>query len=157
VPIDDWVLILDDDMVPARNPKHLLHPHADAIAFALYDIWNYIPLTYRNDRFWSAHLRPRIWAFKMRPDIHEANYDDRTIHCGHLPAIQFNNTIIAPDEYSLLHHAYASTVLRERKYDQYSQRRDDLTAGEWDHVESILDLNPVTHLLHIGEEWPLRF
>ena len=157
-PVGDMVLILDDDMVPARDPRDLIHPHVDAVAFAHYDLWGYDPLTYRHDHMWTAHMRPRVWAVKMYPDMHLHTYPDRSIHCGHLPRqLPLANVIVAPDEYSLLHHAYASPQLRESKHEQYGERHSDLTADEREHVASIIDDDPNTHLLHIGEEWPLRF
>ena len=84
---DGWILILDADMTPARDPRPLMDGTTGAWAFRLYDLWgeeNGRPL-YRWDGMWRAHESPRIWMFK-NPGRGDYVWNARGIHCGHLPA-----------------------------------------------------------------------
>jgi hypothetical protein len=136
----DYILILDADMCPARNPRELMKGSAGAWAFYLYDMWKVG--MYRHDAFWQGHLHPRVWMFR-RPDAQDWAWNARGIHCGHLPAnFTANGTGVAPYDMGLLHFAYVDQELRAEKMAQYASQKHQLTMHEWKHAESIMDPNP---------------
>ena len=95
---DDVILFLDADMVPARNPRDLIHAHADTYFFTLYDLWS--AREYRSDFWWRGHINPRAWMIRRPSDDFVANWTDAGIHCGHLaPNYVPENSIIAPSEW----------------------------------------------------------
>lgn len=136
----EWLFVLDSDMVPACDPRPLLAPQADAVAFRLYDLWNLHPLLFRTDGFWQAHHGYRIWCVKNPGPAFEDFWPDRGIHCGHLPRnLDINRVIYAPPEYSLLHAAYSDPESRRLKAEQYASRAWQLTQAEQEHAGSIMD------------------
>lgn len=141
----DWIFILDADMIPAKDPRHLLQEHVDSVAFVLYDLWTEYSdglLMYRSDHFWQGHLHPRIWLVR-HPEPQEWQWSGRGIHSGHLPLnLGFDNTIFAPLDYGLFHYAYINPQLRNQKFQQYSSVKRQLNDFEIAHAASIGDNNP---------------
>lgn len=135
----DYILFLDADMVPARSPRDLVDTDGDAIAFVLYDLWDESNgrLYFRNDTFWQAHLTPRIWMVR-RPEDKDWVWNERGIHCGHLPLnLVCKSIITAPTDYGLLHYAYITPELREAKNAAYLSIREQLSTFEVMHASSI--------------------
>ena len=137
----DYVFVLDADMTPARNPRSMMLNQPGAVAFRLFDMWS--PRMYRDDAYWNAHNHPRIWMFR-RPERSDWTWNDRGIHCGHLPS---NFTIdrqsaVAPWDMGILHFAYSDPELRAAKYAQYASQFHQLGPHEQRHAESIMDPNP---------------
>lgn len=141
--IDDYLIVLDADMTPARSPRVLMETEADAIAFNLYDIWKIEDerLFYRADGAWKAHLLPRIWMWKKtRQPLDSFMWTTRGVHCGHLPNnIEFGSLAYAPPDHGLLHYAYSTPDLRADKYAAYASVASDLTDFEIAHARSIMD------------------
>lgn len=155
----EWLMWLDADMVPGRDPRELMHRDVDAIAFTLYDLWNWREpqLMYRLDGQWQAHHNPRIWMIRrprQQPDG-GWQWNERGIHCGHLPAnYQPNRTLVAPIEYSLLHYGYARDLDRWAKQQQYLCQGAQLSAQEYLHASSITDA-AICGRLPISPQWRL--
>jgi glycosyltransferase involved in cell wall biosynthesis len=163
--LDDHILVLDADMVPARDPRAFCTPEADGVWFVLYDVWGYdiakndlgewetSQLWYRSDTFWRAHHAPRLWSVrktKERPK--QWKWTSDRIHTGHFPSnLPFmRNVIYAPPDYGLLHMAYSTETLRQDKYVAYARVASDLTTFERQHAISILDPEP--HLERLAFE-----
>ena len=150
--VDDYILVLDADMTPARDPSLLTETGADGIFFPLFDLWKKeeveegVPrLWYRSDDFWRGHLSPRLWMVKKTADFepHAKDWSRRGIHTGHFPAtMRFDRFAYAPEDFALLHFAYISEELREEKYTQYASVASDLTDFERRHAISIMDPDP---------------
>lgn len=157
----DWLLILDADMVPARDPRPLLEADADAIAFKLFDLWHEADgkLFYRDDNYWRGHLFPRVWAVR-RPETPPEGWQwpDKGIHCGHFPQnLGFlKQPMIAPEDYSLLHYAYSQPKLRAQKRDQYLSVHEQLSDFELRHALSITDSLPELKELPFEPQYKLR-
>lgn len=146
--VDDYLLVLDADMTPARDPTLLTETGADAIFFPLYDLWGedergrYV---YREDRFWRGHQSPRIWMVRKTADFepHARDWQRRDIHVGHFPqGLAFEKAAYAPRDFSLLHYAYVTPELRADKYAAYASVASDLTDFERAHAISIMDPEP---------------
>ena len=158
--IDDYLLVLDADMTPAKDPRVLMESEADAVAFNLYDIWKVERqevwdhtcnpprhdgtserIFYRADGAWKAHLLPRVWMWKKtRTPADVFMWTKRGVHCGHLPNnIEFASLAYAPPDHGLLHMAYATPELRADKYAAYARVASDLTDFEIAHARSIMD------------------
>ena len=154
----DWLLFLDADMVPACNPRDLECRAVDSIAFSLYDLWSWQqPLMYRLDTYWRAHDNPRVWMVRrpLSPPEGGWQWNARGLHCGHLPLnLPLRRTLVAPDEYSLLHYGYADTIDRMAKQQQYSCQAANLTAAELRHALSICEV-AICARLPIHATWPL--
>lgn len=151
--VDDYILILDADMVPARDPRILTETGADGVFFRLYDIWKIREraeggpprLWYRDDRFWRAHHHPRVWMVRKTREFepHTHDWPARGMHSGHLPAsMRFERFAWAPEDFSLLHFAYATESLRDEKYVSYAKVSADLTDFERAHARTIRDEAP---------------
>jgi glycosyltransferase involved in cell wall biosynthesis len=156
----DWVLILDADMVPARDPVELaLMGSTNAWAFAVWDLWDAEPLRYRSDRFWQGHEHPRIWMVERPTVLPEWEWPDKGIHVGHLPSnfeIKQPGPGIAPLDYGLIHYAYSNKQLRDAKLKQYESVRDLLSNWQWAHSLSIGDPNPATYSLPFTPQYELK-
>jgi glycosyltransferase involved in cell wall biosynthesis len=156
----DYILFLDADMVPARNPRSLMDTDVDAVGFVLYDLWANTDgrLYYRNDAFWQGHLVPRVWMIR-KPEIPERgwSWNDRGIHCGHLPLnLSTPRIAAAPLQYGLLHYAYLTPSLRAQKSSEYLSVRSQLTTFEVAHAASILDPTPQVSPLAFTPEYELH-
>jgi glycosyltransferase involved in cell wall biosynthesis len=156
----DYIFFLDADMVPARNPRRLMATEADAVAFVLYDLWAYDDsrLYFRNDTFWQGHLNPRVWMIQ-KPEIPEEgwSWNDRGIHCGHLPLnLRSSRIASAPLDYGILHYAYLTSSLRAEKSSQYLSVRSQLTTFEVAHATSIMDEVPQISPLAFTPEYELH-
>lgn len=160
---NDWIFILDADMVPARNPRQLLQSiDSTAVAFTLYDLWTEYSdglLLYREDSFWQGHLNPRVWAVRNVPTPESGwLWGGRGIHCGHLPHnYDVERLALAPQEYSLLHYAYVDNDLRIAKFRQYQSVKNQLSETEWNHARSILDPMPKLKTLPFAPELRLEY
>ena len=151
-----WLLWLDADMVPAQDPTELCFGSNDGVLFPLYDLWGLTPLTYREDGFWRAHEHPRLWMIR-NPGPGRWEWNERGIHCGHLPInLELHHVIQAPKSHALLHYAYSTQQARVYKYAQYMLKQDQLTDTELRHAISINDHNPTIKSLEIDVKWPLR-
>jgi hypothetical protein len=152
----DWLFWLDADMVPAADVRDLQARDVQSIAFRLYDIWHWQSLQYRVDGHWQAHLHPRVWMVR-RPQSHMGwQWNERGIHCGHLPAnYALGRTLVAPQEYSILHYGYAEHSERRQKHAQYMQQARQLSSIEYQHADSIDDETYVTFPLPFQPLWPL--
>lgn len=152
----DWIMILDDDMIPLKDPRPLMREGIDAVAFTLYDLWGANPLVYRADQFWQAHRSPRVWAVRAPRDEFRADWNHRGIHTGHFPAnLPIQRAILAPNDYSLLHFAYLTHEQRVSKHWQYLSKQDQLAPAELAHAESIISANPNTVKLPHEPTWIL--
>jgi hypothetical protein len=159
--VGDYILILDADMVPARDPTPLTDTGAAAVAFGLYDLWHADDLGrlwYREDRFWRGHHTPRIWMVRKTKDFEpHASGGRRDIHTGHLPSdLTFDTIAYAPRDFSLLHYAYVTPELREDKYAAYASVSDRLTDFERAHAISIRDPEPSVFCLPFSPALTLR-
>ena len=155
--LDDYIFILDADMIPAKNPRVLLEADADMVFFPLFDLWDVAPLKYREDKFWRGHLHPRVWMVKKTVHGHVPwQWSQRGVHCGHLP-LNFTGEsgIYAPRDHALLHYAYSTPELRAEKYIAYASVAAHLSDHEIAHARSIMDPSPETFLLEFSPEYRL--
>ena len=155
--IDDYILVLDADMVPARSPRPLTASEADAIFFVLFDLWSLAPLAYREDDWWRGHLHPRLWMVKKtHARATPWEWSARGIHTGHFPLnLTVKSHLFAPRDHALLHYAYATPELREDKYIAYASVATQLSEHELAHARSILDDAPTTYALDFEPEYTL--
>ena len=155
--IDDYIFVLDADMVPARSPRPLMSSGADAIFFVLFDLWSLAPLTYREDDFWQGHLHPRLWMVKKTHARKTPwEWSARGIHTGHFPLnFTVESHLFAPRDYALLHYAYATPELRADKYVAYASVAAQLSEHEIAHARSIMDPSPETYSLEFNPEFRL--
>jgi hypothetical protein len=154
----DWVIWLDADMCPARDPRELaLLGSANCWSFPLFDLWSLEPLRYRSDKFWQGHEHPRIWMVERPTVLGDYTWNPRGIHCGHLPTnFEVKTLGIAPRDYGLLHYPYSTADLRKQKFAQYQSVQDRLGNHEWGHAMSILDSDPKTFSLGFTPEYLLE-
>ena len=151
----DFIMVLDGDMVPARNPKDLLVGGIDAVAFYLYDLW--AEDAYRFDHFWCAHTVPRLWIARNPGRTGGFHFSGRKLHSGHFPTgLKLERIVTAPREYSILHYAYVTEKDRQKKKKQYLSQGHLLTTHEWLHACSIDDPEPRLLPLDVDVSWPLR-
>lgn len=154
----DFLLWLDADMVPLRNPRDFMLRNVDSYYFPLYDLWGKDAngrLLYREDAFWNAHTRPRIWMIQKVRKYAPA-WDTRGIHSGHLPVNwQPRQAIFVPPSHSLLHYAYADEAHRHAKYARYLEVADQLSEHELAHARSIVDVAPALKPLLTPPAWEL--
>lgn len=148
----EYIMVLDADMVPLQNPKPLLKDGVDGVLFALFDLWG--PGVYRDDHFWQAHHRPRLWLVR-NPGIEAAPWTDRGLHCGHFPPLKLERVLWAPIDYAILHYGYADPEDRVTKARQYIGNAEVLSSDELEHARSILDPNPHIKPLPFKPTWPL--
>lgn len=152
----DFGLWLDADMIPARDPRPLLHEAITGVSFALYDLWS--PSHYREDGYWFGHRYPRTWLIRRPVPRFQADWNERWMHCGHFPKNLVGGRIVrAPLDYSLLHYAYSSPELRARKLAAYRGVSAALDDHERAHAESIGDDAPCLKPLPFAPVWPLEF
>lgn len=153
----DWLLWLDADMIPARDPNELCARDVDAIAFRLFDLWNWQEpqLMFRLDGHWQAHEHPRVWMIRKPHQLTGWEWNERGIHCGHMPLnYRPSRTLVAPQEYSLLHYGYARELDRWAKAQQYSCQSRQLDAQEYLHALSITDA-AIVGRLPVHPQWRL--
>lgn len=155
----DYLLWLDADMVPARDPRELITEAIDTYAYPLYDLWGkdaqerYV---YREDAFWNAHLRPRIWMIR-RPSSLKPRWIMRGIHSGHLPSnYETTSALFAPPAHALLHFAYFDERDRATKHASYLAARDQLSTQEVAHAHSIVDEAPALKPLLEEPQYTLK-
>jgi len=150
----EWLLWLDADMVPARDPRTLFQPSADGVAFPLFDLWG--ASVYRSDAMWSAHKSARVWAVR-NPGPGKYVWLERGLHCGHLPLnLELNHVVCAPMSFSLLHYGYVDPQDRVEKCEQYLNEKGKLNVREILHAQSIIDDAPRVQPLKIEVSWPLQ-
>lgn len=121
---DGWVYIADADheLVGIRPEEFRALTGSTLVncwAFPLYDCWN-SDREMRSDGYWQAHVNPRVWLAKAMP--HEgfvAEWSDRSIHTGHLPANYPVFAGLAPPPAGIRHLGYVKPVHRIRKMQQY--------------------------------------
>ena len=148
-------MVLDADMLPLRDPKELMLEDVDAIAFRLFDMWS--ENAYREDNLWQGHFHPRIWAARSEILQKASEWPSRGIHCGHFHLnFQPRRVILAPEDYSLLHYAYANYQDRVEKSWRYQSQFDQMSEQEIAHAKSILDLTPTLQPLNFEPEWRLQ-
>lgn len=163
----DWVLVLDADMVPAKDPRKILRYAPDfveGVTFNLYDLWDeteqngrFCPL-YRTDGYWKAHENWRLWMVRRpsRPPAEGWLWSGREIHSGHFPGnLRIHNSIYAPADHGLLHFSYLDDEDKKRKWEQYSKVSDQLSERELRHAGSIMDPNPELARLPFEPEYRL--
>ena len=144
-PHDGFILFLDCDMIPARDPRPLMDGTSSGWAMPLWDLWgekNGRPL-YRSDEYWYGHSAPRVWMIR-NPGPGDYVWNDRGIHCGHLPAnLQFPRGVaVAPQDFGLLHYGWAFDDYRKQKVERYLSVNDQLATHEARHTLSALDPDP---------------
>ena len=154
--VDDYIMILDADMTPARDPRVFMRTGADAILFNLYDLWRVDDegrLFYREDGAWQAHRFPRVWMVRRTAQpFEDFAWHERSIHVGHLPLnLNLETLAYAPPDHGLLHYAYVTEELREAKYEAYARIASTLTDFELSHARSILS-PPILHELPFTPE-----
>lgn len=151
----DYILVLDADMVPARDPRPLLASEPDAVAFNLYDLWT--PDAYRIDGYWQGHNNWRTWCVR-RPETPAEGWvwPSRGIHCGHFPSnLKPGRVVSAPRDFGLLHYAYSSPELRRLKHEAYMSVAGQLSDFERAHAASILS-EPTLANLPFTPDYTLR-
>ncbi len=153
--IDDYILFLDADMIPARDPHFLTESGADAVFFGLYDLWE--PRRFRSDSYWRGHIYPRVWMIRRTDRLSIAfHWQNQGMHVGHIPTtMTFESFLYAPKDASLLHYAYVDEALREEKYVAYASVSEHLTDFERAHACTILDPNPNLEVLPFEPEFRL--
>jgi glycosyltransferase involved in cell wall biosynthesis len=155
----DYIFVLDADMVPAKDPRHLIQPHTDAIAFPLYDLWAEYSdgqLMYRDDGYWQGHLYPRVWLVR-RPEDQKWKWSGRGIHSGHFPTnLEISSPLFAPPDYGLLHYAYVNPALRVAKFRQYAKVAKQLSDFEKAHAQSIMDQEGRMSCLNFQPQYTLK-
>jgi len=138
----DWIFVLDADMIPLSNPRSLFEDAPNditAIAFRLYDLWGTNPYVYRSDGYWQAHQVVRVWAVRNPGPEFQPEWPTAGIHCGHFPSnLNTERTLTAPQEFSLLHYAYADEADRIAKYKQYLNQMEQLDQFQLQHALSIV-------------------
>jgi hypothetical protein len=150
----DYILFLDADMIPARNPRPLMDTEADSVFFVLYDLWS--PTTYREDDFWQGHLHHRLWMVRKRETNLAWTWSARGIHTGHVPLNYPLGTVaFAPPDFGLLHGAYMTPELRRAKHDAYLSVSAQLAPHEIAHARTIIDETPATFPLPFAPEYTL--
>lgn len=161
--VGDIILILDADMIPARDPRPIFEmSKADAFAFPLYDLWGRDAdgrLLYRDDAYWRGHTFPRFWAIRVKEGFHdrEWKWSERGIHSGHLPQnYSPERHAFVPRDHSLLHYAYLTPELRRKKHAQYMSVADQLSSDEAAHAASIIDEEPNLRRLPFEPEYELE-
>lgn len=154
--VGDYILFLDADMIPSKNPRLLMDSKADGILFRLYDLWDE-HLRYRSDHFWRGHLTPRLWMVRKKPGrLEDFEWGTRGIHSGHLPVnFACDSYAYAPKDFSFLHYAYSHEDLRQEKYVSYASVAHLLTDFERAHAASILDPSPNLEALPFSPEYTL--
>lgn len=151
----DFIMVLDADMVPARDPKDLLIGGIDGVLFYLYDLWS--GTHYRSDHYWRGHTVPRLWCVRNPQQSQGQRWSGRNLHSGHFPSnLRMDRVLTAPKDYSLLHYAYALPEDRTRKKVQYLSNGKYLTRHEWLHASSIDELEPNLLPLDIAVTWNLQ-
>lgn len=157
----DYILVLDGDMVPARNPKPLMAAEPDGVAFPLFDLWEERDgeLFYRDDGFWQAHRYPRVWMVR-RPEKEPGQgwlWPAKGIHTGHFPSnLHLDRILYTPADHGLLHYSYILPEMREAKLNAYNSVKEQLNTIEMQHAASITDAKPSLRKLPFTPEYRLE-
>jgi glycosyltransferase involved in cell wall biosynthesis len=154
----EWVIHIDADMVPARNPVDALT--GKLVGFRVYDLWD-TEGSYRSDRWWTGHRRP-YWLAANVSDHQGVRWEwgDAPIHSGHLPLNARELLAPAyplPPEVGMLHYAYSQPQLRRVKYDKYMDVEEHLNPRQRLHAKSIIDEMPRLEKLGFKPEWELEW
>lgn len=148
----EWILHLDADQVPSRDPRpHLRGP---VCAFRVYDLWS--EDEYRSDAWWTGHKRcwwPAVHVPSL-PDGFEDEWPERGWHSGHVPS-NVPGPVRPVDGCAILHYAYSAPDLRGQKAKMYACLGEHLTKAERFHAGTILSPNPNTEPLPFEPEWRL--
>jgi len=149
----DILLWLDADMYPACNPKDAFREDANSFAFKYYDLWG--EWEYRDDVWWDAHTRPRVWAIR-NPGPNSHKLPRAAWHSGHIPdSAKIQPLQVMDDRYSLLHLAYATPEGRKRQFAKYALLYQDsaLSPAAWGHALTIMDKAANTAMLPFAPEY----
>lgn len=161
----DWLLWLDADMGFSTSPRGLIEgahdAGIDAIAFRLYDLWHKDSrcLWYREDEFWRAHHVPRVWCVRRSACRATASFNERGLHCGHLPqaGLAIRRTLTAPREIALMHYGYVHPRDRRLKYEAYMANNAALSTAEYEHARSIIYDLPRLMPLDIPHDYDISY
>lgn len=148
----EWVIWLDSDQILSCDPRpHLKTP---SVAFRVFDLWS--EDTYRSDAWWTGHQRC-WWRAIHAPSYAETTpvWRERGWHSGHLPMNLPGPSYPTPIECSVLHYAYSSPALRERKAAMYEELGPHLTPSERFHASTILTPDPCVKPLPFEPTWSL--
>jgi len=150
-PGSEWVVVLDADMVPARDPKP--HLAGGVGAFRLYDMWG--GDVYRDDAWWTAHHRTQLWAARVDGRTTWSWDGSRGIHADRMPSDVLECGDVCEVAAPLLHYAYSTPALRAAKFEQYGRVWDQLEPAEQFHARTILHPHPILRRLPVSPTWPL--
>lgn len=149
----EWVIWLDADQVLSCDPRPFLqaaHP-----CFRVFDLWS--ENEYREDAWWTGHQR-NWWGgvyAPLLPHDYRDQWNERGVHCGHVPVNLLGQRLAMPASCSVLHYGYAFPRLREQKAARYEEVAASLTRQERFHARTILQ--PArTKPLPFEPKWPLR-
>lgn len=149
----EWVIWLDADQVLSCDPRPFLesaHP-----CFRVFDLWS--DDEYREDAWWTGHQR-NWWSGAYVPSLpgdFRDQWNERGVHCGHVPVNLPGPKHAMPPECSVLHYGYAFPELREQKAARYDEISASLTPQEQFHARTIL--RPAnTKPLPFEPAWRLR-
>lgn len=132
----EWVLWLDADQVLSCDPRPYLQPAVSA--FRVFDLWG--PNEYREDAWWTGHLRA-WWPAVHVPSLPAGfadQWNERGVHCGHVPVNLPGPKHSVPAECAVLHYAYTTPELRAEKAARYESHAGHLTAQERFHARTIM-------------------
>lgn len=149
----EWVVWLDADQVLSCDPRPFLQPAHPC--FRVFDLWS--PTEYREDAWWTGHMRA-WWGGVHVPSLpagYVDEWNERGIHCGHLPVNLPDPKYAVPAECAVLHYAYVTPELRAEKAARYESHAAFLTPQERFHARTITLPNPKTKPLPFKVTWPL--
>ena len=121
---DGWILIFDADMQLLGISRDDLRSCCstkvyNSWAMPLYDCWNDENL-HRVDGYWIGWANPRVWLARAKPTPDFVpEWDDKAIHCGHLPHSYPIFAGVLPGLAAWRHFSYVKKEHRKAKYDQY--------------------------------------
>lgn len=149
----DYVIWLDADQVLSCDPRPFLreaHP-----CFRVFDLWS--ENEYREDAWWVGHQTP-WWSgayVPLLPDDFRDQWNERGVHCGHVPVNVPGQRCNMPVECAVLHYGFSSPELRQQKAARYEEIAASLTPQERFHAQTIL--RPArTKPLPFEPTWRLR-
>lgn len=150
-----WVLWLDADQIPSNDPREVLPENAQYATFRVFDLWS--DDTYREDAWWTGHMRHWWPAVNMRwlPHDFVDEWPNRGWHSGHVPMNLPQGPTWQAVGCAILHYAYSSPELRAQKAAMYGALASHLTQKERFHAKTITVPNPVTKPLPFEPTWRL--
>lgn len=139
----DWILNLDADEILEESFWNDFRRMAqdigyDSYGFRLYDMWN--EMEYREDRFWNAHTRYRVFMLRYQPGM-TYSWKESAQHCGRFP-VRKEPLLEWKSEYRIKHYGWATPKDRLLKYERYRQLDPDAIYGIKEQYDSILDQHP---------------